>query len=181
MAYYQHVGRRRKLIVGFHGTSASAAYASIAKGFTANTGPNEWLERGVYFWAQIDTAWLWGGDRHKKCAGVEASLVPGNCLDLDNTHLMTAFLPEVASELDLTLFRERRVLPPSSGGEQRYTCELLNHAALSTSPVTDSIVRTCPAGSSIVANSDLRAATRLQICIRNLNQILNPVLRTERS
>lgn len=180
MAYFSHGQPRRELVVGYHGTSTSAAYTIIAKGFEPSTGLNEWLGHGVYFWSKVDAAWLWGERCHKRCAVVEASLVLGYCLDLDNPDPLTDFLRDVGAELDVDLLNDGRSLPSSTGDEQMYNCELLNRAAVSTYPITDSIIRTFSAGPAIVKRSDLRAATRLQICVRNLDHILNPVLHTER-
>lgn len=179
--FHQFVAPRRQSIVGYHGTSIGSARAALSKGFKASMGPGEWLGHGVYFWEGAAEAWLWAERSHsKKGAVIEATLVLGYCFDLDNQDPPGEFIQAVHSQLLLELERAGQAIPENIGDQHNLNCAILNKAASFTYPPVDSVIHTPQSGRPVVEGTGWYDRTRRQICMRNINNILNPVLLTDR-
>jgi len=168
-------------MVGYHGTSIGKAQQVCANGFCPSSGAGEWLGHGVYFWTAEDAAWVWATRFFgEKAAVVEATLVLGHCLDLDQMSEEGRFLREVGAELVRDCEARSVAVPLDEGEEKRLQCAVVNRAAENTSPLTDSVMATCPAGEIIVGTS-FRSQTRMQICIRSLQCVHHPLVLSRRN
>jgi hypothetical protein len=175
VAYYR-LEPNRASITGYHGTSRASAEEILLNGFRASEGPGEWLGHGVYFFTNPDEAWLWAEKKFRaKGVVIQATVVFGHCLDLDNIAPLGEFIREVHHGLAARLAEIGEATPTNSGDKRVLDCAVLNHAARSTSPPADCVRKTCPSGGPIFPGSSLTRGA-LQVCVRTIANILHPTL-----
>ncbi len=163
-------------VIGYHGTSRAVAAKIMSSGFEASTGDGEWLGHGVYFWRSDKAAWAWADLRHgpSSAAVIRAEVHLGYCIDLDDGPTFRDLLVRARAQLEVQCLEKGLPMPVDQGSDRPFSCALCNIACAATAPRADSVVQVCRTGKLLFPESDLRDGTQLQICIRDLGNILYP-------
>ncbi|MGL4553540.1 MAG: hypothetical protein ACRC33_20430 [Gemmataceae bacterium] len=117
-----------RTIIGFHGTTATAADRLVAgEPFADSDNDNEWFGRGVYFWEYAPKqAWAWATQRHEDPAVIGAVIRLGNCFDLldpENVQI----LKQAKDGFERRATESGRPIPVNRNADKRLDCAVFNY------------------------------------------------------
>lgn len=120
-------------------------------------------------------AWWWADTRKLKSPSViEATVVPGHCLDLANSIQLRSFISSVYQGVLKELTNDGSAPLTNEGEDRRLDCAVFNKACSLTLPPTDSIRAYFSTGEPLFPGTTLRDRDHVQICVRTLSNILYP-------
>jgi hypothetical protein len=165
-----------RTVRGFHATSVEAARALVEGApIRLSTNPYDWLGEGVYFWEEgPGRAWQWarkefGGD----AAVVSADIELGVCLDLTDTRCVS--LVKVShSGIAEAYRRENRDLPENKGKARYRDCLVINYLVDNILQTIQTIRAPFIEGDPIFPGSAIYGQSHIQLCVRDLDQIVSP-------
>jgi len=165
------------IVLGYHGTSATASAQILSHGFQTSRNEYDWLGDGAYFFQDApERAREWARERFGADAAViGAEIELRDCLDLLDIRWHD-LLRECY--LRLTASRERKGLSPprQTKGAHRLDREVLNFAVSWVEEVENVRLRSVRAafaeGEPLFPKSALLSRAHVQICVREPSTIL---------
>ena len=128
----------------------------------------------VFIFSEKEFAWLWAEKKHRKLpAVIEATIVLGYCLDIDNYTKFGELLNSAFRQIELEHGANGKPLPVDVGERRPMTSLLINCAAENTWPETETVKGTSGIGASFPGCS-FNVNRKTQICVRNPKNILHP-------
>ncbi len=161
----------RTSMVGYHGTSGAAANLIETKGFNIpSISEDEWYGHGFYFWTEPEFAWEWAEQRYPKSpAVIEATIVLGYFLDIDNLAKYEPLLSAVLHRIDI----QYSLAPSNDGDRRKLDCLVANCMCENTIPEVDTVKGSGKANQR-TSRCSFSSDRKTQICVRNPQNIHHP-------
>lgn len=177
----QEVDSEGTVVLGFHGTSVVAAEAIVrSQLFRKSENDWDWLGHGVYFWEGPSRAWQWAEGRYGSAAAVVcANIRLGACVDLTDAPAWVDRFRDVFENVKAAYEALGRKLPSNIGGARFLDCMIFNQVAEAVA--ADTLRSVFLEGEELFEGTTLRSQQHVQICVRNLDNILRPIRHLERS
>jgi hypothetical protein len=162
-------------VIGYHGTSESAAASVLLDGFQFSRNDYDWLGDGVYFFQDAPLrAWEWARQQHGDAAAVIRSMVRlEDCLDLVDI-AWNAYLKEAYLAIVDAARRTGTPLPRQTIGAHRLDRAVVNYAVgfLAERGIVVRTVRGAFAeGNPVFPGSAILNRSHIQIAIRDQSLI----------
>ena len=161
------------IVIGYHATSAENV-ATILRDckFVIKENDWDWLGHGIYFWQDAPSrAWEFAKQKYPNSPGViVAKIRLGVCLDLCDSRYSEVI--HLAYERAKESYAKVGRLPPANRGKRHdLDCAVFNFLATEMMRV-DTLRATFAEGNTLYPGTDLRDQDHIQICVRNLDCIL---------
>lgn len=166
-------------VIGYHGTSISAANDILDEGFRISENQYDWLGDGVYFFQEApQRAWDWALEWHRnEAAVVGAEISTAECINLLDTE-WNSFMANAYNSYLSFINQLGDQVPEQSGGNHRLDREVINYAVGVLEDLGHNVacVRAPFAeGRPVYPNSAILDLTHVQIAVRHPRRCLNDI------
>jgi len=172
-------------VIGYHGTSMSAASTIAHHGFKASMNDYDWLGDGVYFFQDApQRAWEWARKIHgRNAAVIGATIEMRDWMDL--LDIKWARFLAAAYDGFLSKMKEAGLpLPRQTAGGHRLDREVINYAVVilgENAQVVRAVRAAFSEGVPVFPNSALFDRSHVQIAVRDTGLITAHWTESERS
>jgi hypothetical protein len=174
---FKPVIRDNRTPVCYHGTSIEKAEVILSSGqFIPSKNDYDWLGHGVYFWENAPLrAFQWAKQRYRdRGVVIEANVALGFCLDLTDSRYTSA-LKQAYERLRDAYLESSLPLPINKNKANYLDCLVINYLTTYILPECDTVRAAFLEGDPIYSGSMLRAQSHIQIVVRNMTCIKNPI------
>lgn len=160
-----------RIVIGYHGTSAERMADILRQGFKISQNDWDWLGHGVYFWEGHIRAREWADRKFgQQAAVIQAKIKLRVCLDLCDSGYLDV-IRQAYERLKESYEKQGLPLPDNQGTRRIRDCLVFNYLATEIWPV-DTVRSLFMEGEEIYPGTTIRTRQHIQLCVRNLDCIL---------